>query len=78
MCLYLHVVFTQTDTSHVQYLPTLTSLSPIANGPRQAGRWKEKEASVQIVVFLHAVAAVSVYIEVQRREPARLPGQTVR
>lgn len=29
MCLRLHIVFTPADTSHVQYLHTLTSLSPI-------------------------------------------------
>lgn len=76
MCPYLHIVFTQTDTSHVQYLHALTTLSPIAQMGR--GIQAERKGGECADSSVHAAAAVAVYIEVQRREPAPLPAQTVR
>lgn len=49
LCPSLHIVFTETDTTPAH---SDISFSNCSNGCRHAGRWKDKEASVQIVVFM--------------------------
>lgn len=76
ICVHICILYSHRLTHHMYSTHADISFSHCTNEPRQAGRWKEKEASVHIVVFTPWM--LSVYIEVQRREPARLPGQTVK
>lgn len=83
MCLYLHIAFPHTDTSHVKYLHTLKSFSVCTNRLRQADIWREKEASVQIVLALwllslctltHRVGGLHVFPDKQSDSAAFVPG----